>query len=157
MYSPVSRFKFLWGPFVIPFIPLSPLAITSGENTLYKIAIKQNKGIPPDNITCIIDGKEAYPKIIYAGRKNNTNQLYWIPCWTADSTYLSPYEPAANWANSKYCITETGFYMYTYYGINESAKKIAIYFKDNSAAPLFLKRKKGVQYVLEILPITTYY
>ncbi|MDR1983505.1 MAG: hypothetical protein LBQ28_01575 [Prevotellaceae bacterium] len=186
VYPLVQNIELLWGPIVIPFIPGPSLFSTSGKYRDFEMKVEQNCTIPPDNIVCIIDGKEVYPYIIHIGLRNNKDGRVSERCfWQSDSTTNeSPYKPAKNWgnfmfpndyiknrindlyadtiysnedrkflinSNKDYIITDTTasvFYTYKYHIRHSGIEEIQIYFKDNSAPPLLLKRKKGLQYAL---------
>jgi hypothetical protein len=185
VYPLVQNIELLWGPLIIPFIPGPSILSTSGKYSDFELKVQQNCTIPPDNIICIIDGKEVYPHVIDMGLKSNKSGKVFTEkwFWKSDSTEKSPYEQPKSWGNfispndyikqkiksinpdypdhirtflldyyEDYIIHDTTktsvFYTYEYNIKHSDVNEIEIYFKNNSAPPLLLKRKKGLQYAL---------
>jgi hypothetical protein len=190
----IQNVEFLWGPVIIPFIPGIYIASDSGKKNCFEMRTQQSN-ILPDNIICIVNGKEVYPHRIYVGLKEKDGRIKkYENYWEADTSVNKYPNKPDNWGKfelpkdyiqniandtARYAnyskehadfvrkmnkdliintdTATTYFYFYVYSNVRQSdIQTIDIYFKDNSAAPLFLKRKRGLQYVFKGFPFSTY-
>jgi hypothetical protein len=151
IYPNVGYVECLTGPFLIPFIP-NIIPFSSGKNKRFSIMIKSNKWIFINDITCIINGTETAPENI---AHQNQSTKFWEDYRYNDSAYICNQFlfPNTTPVKKDVCLQKRDtvhFFRYEYNVRQTMIKDIKLCIKDNPA--LHLKRKKGLQYVLLIIP-----
>jgi hypothetical protein len=173
VYPEITYVAFLWAPVIIPCIP-NIFPTVSGKSNYFCIDVKCNTNISPGDMVCVINGKKIYPKLInYAVEGDNS-----IGGWYADSIIReystdakgfltvksdtvfiedSPYITPRKWGNFPPVKREDSIssFRYWYRIKNVDVSNIEIYFSEVKE-PLYLKRKKGLQYSLDIMPMPSY-
>jgi hypothetical protein len=158
IYPSVCYTEFLWAPVFIPFVP-SVFPYFSGKDTYFNISVKAYKKFSPDDIVCIVNGKQIFPHSISIKRINKYGEKYY---WNVDSMHMKniaserPYKRPDNWGIfPQIDDIENCIFQYWYPIEQVSISDITIYLK-YVKEPLYLKRKKGLRYFLELFPVPSY-
>jgi hypothetical protein len=167
VYPEICYVEFLWSPLIIPFVP-NVFPFVSNKDSPFIVSIKYyDNDFSPDNMMCIINGKKVYPYIIETEHVFSTkirgkdtivnfeNHSY----WDANFLYseLSPYIIPPQWGNFPTIKRENfnSTFRYWYNVKHVDILDVEIHLP-KLMEPLYLKRKRGLQYSLDIIAIPSY-
>jgi hypothetical protein len=166
IYPEICYVEFLWAPVIIPFVP-NFFPFVSNNDRTFLVSVKYyDNNFSPADMVCIINGKKVYPYIIETEHVHNNIRgndtiinFEYINYWHADSLHseLSPYIIPPKWDNFP-TIKWKNFnstFRYWYNIKHADIADVEIHLP-KLKEPLYLKRKKGLQYSLDIVPIPSY-